>query len=253
MTGIMMNMMNNVGSASSPVYPSNNTWTGTTSGLQINYLNAPTASFNYWLDESGNGRNGTIYKTGTGTATYTSSNNGGLILGPSQATNMAMVANTSYNLAVPFTVEVIANITATSFWSTLFGNESYLASLGWMAYWASSTQISIGGVTSKYNLYNVTANSGAIRQFIITVDATPSLKLYINGTLQNSVSTGYNSAQSPAATGLNFGSRHPNAGTSGTPTDVAIGTYYQMRAYNIALSQAQVTANYNAVKTTYGI
>lgn len=249
MTGIMMNMMTNMARPVSPVVP--NVWTGTTTGLQLNYLNAPSSG-STWTDASGSGNNGTVYTAGTGAATYTTSNNGGLTLGPSQITNMAMIANTSYNLSVPFSVEVIANITATSFWATLFGNEVYNSGTGWFAYWSGSTSLTVGS-PSRTNIYTVTASTSAIRQFIITVDATPSLKLYINGTLQNPISTGYTLAPTAATTGLNFGSRHPNAGTAGTPNDCATGTYYQMRAYNIALSQAQVTANYNAVKTTYGI
>jgi hypothetical protein len=163
-----------------------------------------------------------------------------------------MIANTSYNLSVPFSIEVIANITANSFWATLFGNEVYNSGTGWFAYWGGSGSLTIGS-PSRTNIYSVSASTGNIRQFIITVDATPSAKLYINGTLQNAISTGYTVAPSAAASGLNFASRHPNAGNAGTPNDCAPGTYYQMRAYNIALSQAQVTANYNAVKTTYGI
>jgi hypothetical protein len=248
MTGIMMNLLN---SGVTIPYPSNNVWTGTTTGLQLNYLNAPSTG-STWRDESGNGLNASVYTAGTGSSTYVSSNNGGLTLGPSNITNMAMVANTGYNLSVPFSVEVIANITASSFWATLFGNENYNSALGWFAYWTSSTSITIGS-TSRTNIYTVTANASAIRQFIITVDATPTLNFYINGTLQIPVSTGYTVAPSTSTSGLNFASRHPNGGTTGTPNDCAPGTYYQMRAYNIALSQSQVTANYNAVKTTYGI
>lgn len=250
MTGIMMSAMNNNQAVGLP-YPNLNTWTGTTTGLQINYLNAPNSGTT-WLDASGNGRDGTIYKVGTGTSTYSSGNNGGIITGPSNNTNTSMVANTSYNLSVPFTVEVIANIAASSFWCSLFGNEYYSSNLGWFGYWNSSTTLLIGS-PGQLNSYNVTTNTGTIRQFIVTVDATPNLNLYINGTLQTPSSTGYTSAPSVASSGLNFGSRHPNTGDIGTPTDCANGTYYQMRAYDIALSQSQVTNNYDAVKSTYGI
>lgn len=248
MTGIMMSMMTNMHRAS-PVTP--NVWTGTTTGLQLNYLNAPSSG-STWTDASGSGNNGTVYTAGTGAATYTTNNNGGLTLGPSNITNMAMVANTSYNLSVPFSIEVIANITATSFWATLFGNENYNAGSGWFAYWSGSGFLTIGS-PSRTNGYAVTANTGTIRQFIITVDGTPSLNLYINGVLQSPSTSGYTVAPGTSTSGLNFGSRHPNAGNTGTPNDCATGTYYQMRAYNIALNQSQVTANYNAVKTTYGI
>jgi large repetitive protein len=228
-------------------------WTGTTTGLQLNYLNAP-GSGNTWTDASGNGRNGTVQYIGSGTKTYTASNGGGLVLGPTNNINAAMISST-YNLTVPFTVEVIVNTAPQTgaYWASLFGNDSYFSSLGWFAYWSNASTLAIGS-TSRMNLYNtVPSSTGAVRQFIVTVDGTPSAQLYVNGTLQTPISTGYGLAPSPASNGLNFGSRHPNAGTSNTPTDCMPGTYYQMRAYNIALNQSQVTANYNAVKTTYGI
>jgi len=215
----------------------------------MNLLNAPSSGIS-WTDVSGYGNNGTIIKTGTGSATYTSAHNGGLILGPSQITNMAMIA-TTYNLVVPFTVEVIVNLNPSAYWSSLWGNESYTASKGYLAYWSGSSLLSIGG-SAAANSYSISANTGNIRQIIVTVDATPSLKLYINGSLQTASQTLYANPGS-TSTGLNFGSRHPNAGTSSTPMDACVGTYYQMRVYNIALNQTQVTANYNAVKSTYGI
>ena len=245
MSGIMMSQMSNMATR----IP--NVWTGTTTGLQINYLNAPTSG-STWIDESGNSRNGTVYTIGTGSGTYASGNNGGLTFGPSNNTNAAMLANTSYNLSVPFSIEVVANISASSFWASLWGNENYNSSLGWIAYWTGSSTLNVGS-TSRSNQYTINASTGAIRQFIVTVDATPSANLYINGVLQTPAATGYTIAPSAATSGLNFGSRHPNAGTTGTPNDCANGTYYQMRAYNIALNQTQVTANYNAIKTLYGI
>lgn len=250
MSGILLSAMNNLPQSGSVVTP--NTWTGTTSNLQINYLNAP-ATGSTWTDASGNGRNGTVYTAGTGAATYTTNKNGGLNLGPTSTTNMAMVANTSYNLTVPFSVEVIADINAPNYWATLWGNENYNSGIGWFAYWQGSTNLSIGNST-RYNTYSVAAQGAGIRQFIVTADyLTATLKLYINGTLQSPTTAGYTTIPSQSASGMNFGSRHPNAGTTGTPYDCAPGTYYQMRVYNAELTQTQVTNNYNAVKTTYGI
>lgn len=227
-----------------------NTWTGTTTGLQLNLLNAPAAGTT-WTDASGNGNNGTVRTSGSGSATYTIVNNGGLTLGSSNLTNMAMVS-TGYNLSSAFTVEVVANITASGFWASLFGNDNYNSGTGYFGYWGSSTTFNLGS-SSRTNSYTVTANAGVIRQFTMVYDNTPSVKLYINGTLQTATSTGYSLAPTASTTGLNFGSRHPNDGTANTPNDCATGTYYQMRVYNIALSQSQVTDNYNAIKSTYGI
>lgn len=223
------------------------TWTGTTTGLQLNYLNAPISG-NTWIDASGNNRNGTVYKIGTGSAPYTSAKGGGLTFGPSVNTNASMLT-TSYNLSAPFTIEIVANLNSSSFWATLFGNEVFNSSLGWFAYWGGSTTLQIGS-TSRTNSYSVSANTGSTRHFVIVIDNTPSATLYINGSLINPTSTAYSLAPSVASNGLNFGSRHPNDGSSNVPTDSATGTYYQMRVYNIALNSTQVTNNYNAVKSS---
>jgi hypothetical protein len=55
-----------------------------------------------------------------------------------------------------------------------------------------------------------------------------------------------------------FGARHTNNGTGATDkmnnTNSALQpVFYQMRIYNTALSAADVTQNYDAVKGTYGI
>lgn len=222
-------------------------WTGTTTGLQLNLMNAP-ASGTTWTDLTGNGNVGTVRTIGSGTATYSSSTGGGLTVGSSINANAAMVS-TAYNPTVPFTIEMVTNVTSTSFWTSLFGAESYTAGNGWLAYWGGATSFTAGS-TSRINSYTLTANTGSTRHFVITVDATPSLKLYVNGVLQTPNSTGYNLTPTVANTGINFGSRHPNAGTTNTPNDCITGTHYQMRVYNIALNQTQVTANYAAVKSS---
>ena len=55
-----------------------------------------------------------------------------------------------------------------------------------------------------------------------------------------------------------FGARHTNAGTGATDKLNNVNSslypiFYQMRVYNKALSGSEITQNYNAIKTTYGI
>jgi hypothetical protein len=55
-----------------------------------------------------------------------------------------------------------------------------------------------------------------------------------------------------------FGARHTNAGTGATDkmnnsTTSLQPVFYQMRLYNRALSGAEVTQNFNAIKSTYGL
>ena len=216
----------------------------------MNLLTAPTSG-STWTDISGNGYNGTVYTTGTGSSTYTSSNGGGLTLGPSNATNMANIGTTYTLPTTNWTVEIVVDTQPTGYWAGLFGSEGYLAGTGHVAYWGAgtgSTAFTVGSPT-KANLYN-TANIPAtgLKHIVVTVGSN-TLKLYVNGTLITPTTSLYNA--SPASTGaaLQFGSRHPNAGTANTPFDATPGTYYQMRVYNAVLSQADVTTNYTASKS----
>lgn len=246
MTGIMMSVMNNAGTA----YPNNNVWTGTTTGLQMNLLNAPNTGTT-WRDDSGNGNNGTVRTAGTGSSTYSSGSNGGLTFASGGSTNAAYVT-TNLNMASGWTIEVVANFTPSSFPAYIFGNDFVNGGQGWWAYFYSSTIVRVGSV-SRENLFTVTANTGATRQFTMVFNTTPSIDFYINGTLQSAFSTSYGLAPTPATNGIYFNGRHPNDGSTNVPTETGTGTYYQMRAYNTALTSTQVTANYNAIKTTYGI
>ena len=62
---------------------------------------------------------------------------------------------------------------------------------------------------------------------------------------------GGSSSPTPSTAGFLFGARHTNGGTGAT--DYFKATYYQMRIYNTNISDADVTTNFNAIKTTYGL
>jgi len=245
MSGMMMSAI-----ASVPTGRGSNQWTGTTTGLELNLLNAPAAGTT-WYDVSGYGRNGTVRTFGTGSSTYSSGSNGGLTFAAGGSTNAAMIT-TNYNMVNGATVEVVANFTPSTFPAYVFGNDVVNSGLGWWAYFYSSTIFKVGSV-SRENLFTITANTGATRQFTFVFNTTPSIDFYINGALQSPFSSSYGLAPSPATNGIYFNSHHPADGSTNVPTDTGTGTYYQMRVYSTSLNQTQVTNNYNAIKTTYGI
>jgi hypothetical protein len=97
--------------------------------------------------------------------------------------------------------------------------------------------------------------SNSIRHWTFVINGT-SHSLYLNGTQTGTTQT--------RATGLFvtteflFGARHTNAGTGATDkmnnsTVANQPVFYQMRVYNKALSGSEITQNYNAIKSTYGI
>lgn len=203
-----------------------------TGGLVVNLLTAPTSG-TVWTDAKGS-YNGTITN-----GTYTSDSGGGIIL------NSGTVA-LNYNLGAKWTVEVVAKGQAVQqYWASLWGEEVW-GSKGWTCYAAQAgtftiTPASFGSPAS------LTATMTNINHYTISYDGT-NIRAYLNGTKQ---STTASAAPTVSTAGFLFGARHTNGGTGST--DFFKGTYYQMRIYNTNISDADVTTNFNAIKTTYGL
>ena len=188
------------------------------------------------------------------TPTYVSNNGGGIRL------NNANFSGTDY-ITVPYnatgntiTVEIVASFNPTSNWATIWGNENYNAGSGYFAYMANSTTIYYGRPTGGAS-ETITA-SNAIRHWTFVINGTTT-SLFLNGTQVGTSDTV--AAQTSFATGnFHFGARHTNDGTGATDkmnnsTAANYPVYYQMRVYNRALSGAEVTTNFNAIRNTYGL
>jgi hypothetical protein len=217
-----------------------------TSGLQVNLLSAP-ASGTTWTDASGNGRSATLQ----GSPSYVSNNGGGIKL------NNINSVGTDY-ISVPYniptstvTVELVASFNPTGFWATIWGNETYTAGSGYMAYMTASDGIRYG----RPNLptqETITA-SNDIRHWTFVINGTQH-SLYLNGSQVGTTDT--IAIQTLfQTTEFYFGARHTNSGVG--PADRMNNSnsalqpvFYQMRIYNKALSGAEITQNYNAVKGT---
>jgi hypothetical protein len=220
-----------------------------TSGLQFNLQTAPTSG-STWTDTSGNSRNATL----VGSPSYVSNNGGGIRLNNAN-TNGTDYISVPYNIASnTVTVEVVASFNPTSFWGVIWGNENYNANGGYLAYVDSATNIGYG-IPNGEILETIT-DSNAIRQWIFVINGTQA-SLFLNGSQIGTTATISN--QTIFATGdFYFGTRHLNDGTGSTDTinnsnSADYPVFYQMRVYNKALSGAEITQNYNAVKDTYGI
>jgi hypothetical protein len=213
-------------------------------------LRTAPSSGTSWSDVSGNGRNATLQ----GTPTYVSNNGGGIRL------NNASYTGTDY-ISVPYnftgstvTVEIVASFNPTSFWSTIWGNENYNAGSGYFAYMGNSTTIYYGRPTGGAS-EAITA-SNAIRHWTFVINGTTT-SLFLNGA-QVGTSDTVAAQTTFVSTEFLFGARHTNAGTGATDklnnsTAANYPVFYQMRAYNKALSGAEITSNFNAIKGTYGL
>jgi hypothetical protein len=218
------------------------------SGLQFNLATAPSTG-STWTDSSGNGRNATLQ----GSPSYVSINGGGIRL------NNPDNGGTDY-ISVPYniasntaTVEVVASFNPTSFWGTIWGNEIYDTSGGYLAYMPGSTDISYG-IPNSETAVTIT-ESNAVRQWIFVINGTQA-SIFLNGSQLGTTGTIGN--QTLFATGgFQFGSRfaaNDGTGFGDVMNNADLGpVFYQMRVYNKALSGAEITQNYNAIKGTYGI
>ena len=233
-------------------------WTSYQStGLKVFLQTAPSTGTT-WTDTSGNGNNATIITTGNGAYAYTSNLGGGITLTGDYGAGLNI---SGYNLATDggtYSVEVVASISSTNYWSSLFGNDDFTLNKGVVAYFGNASNFYISTPTSNgvYAPVSVATRQN-INQYIITVTGN-TVKFYLNGVSQaltdnTGGSPGFTASPGTPTNGLMIGGRHPNAGTAGVPYDCAGGTYYLVRVYNTLLSQTDVTTNYNTIKTTYGL
>ena len=243
MTGIMMSAMSHriVASAGSGIV---------TSGLQFNLQTAPTSG-STWTDSSGNGRNATLQ----GSPSYVSNNGGGIRLNNENNSGTDYIS-VPYNISLStVTVEVVASFNPDSFWGAIWGNEIYNDSGGYLAYVNSSTEISYG-IPNSETTETITA-SDAIRHWIFVINGTQA-SLFLNGSQVGSTDTTSNQTLF-ATNDFYFGARHNNDGigfggdTMNNSDSALFPVFYQMRVYNKALSGAEITQNFNAVKNTYGL
>ena len=243
MTGIMMSAMSHriVASAGSGIV---------TSGLQFNLQTAPTSG-STWTDSSGNGRNATLQ----GSPSYVSNNGGGIRLNNENYSGTDYIS-VPYNISLStVTVEVVASFNPDSFWGAIWGNEIFDTSGGYVAYVDGSTNISYG---IPYGETAVTiTESNAIRHWIFVINGTQA-SLFLNGSQIGTTGTIVNQTLF-ATNDFYFGARHNNDGigfggdTMNNSDSVLYPVFYQMRVYNKALSGAEITQNFNAVKDTYGL
>ena len=220
-----------------------------TSGLQFNLQTAPTSG-STWTDTSGNSRNATL----VGSPSYVSNNDGGIRLNNENGSGTDYIS-VPYNIVSnTVTVEVVASFNPTSFWGTIWSNEIYNTNGGYLAYMDNSTNLYYG-IPNNETTVTIT-DSNAIRHWIFVIDGTQA-SLFLNGSQIGTTATISN--QTIFATGdFYFGARHNNNGmafvdTMNNSNSADYPVFYQMRVYNKALSGAEITQNYNAVKDTYGL
>jgi hypothetical protein len=151
---------------------------------------------------------------------------------------------------------MVASFNSNTFWATIWGNENYNGGSGYMAYQYTATTMNWGKGTGSTAPATITA-SDSVRHWTWVVNGTSYL-LYLNGSQVGTTTTSSPAQTSFVNTEFLFGARHTNAGTGATDklnnsTVASQPVLYQLRLYDKALSAAEVTQNFNAVRGTYGL
>lgn len=155
--------------------------------------------------------------------------------------------NVGQNLqSTTFTVTVDANLnSAGSPWVVLWGNDSYTAQTGYVLYWNSTTNASLGIWQARFiNSTTPNITTAGRRVYTSVVDGL-NVAFYVNGTLINS-GTLTGSATTIPNNNFLIGARHSNSGTllPSNNLDNKGGIYYSAKVQGTALTAAQVVNEY---------
>ena len=169
--------------------------------------------------------------------------------GVTPSTDFPAVVDTKQSLGVTWTVEIVAELDFQQAWATLWGNESWDAGLGHLAY-MNGTNTLVVGAPNAGDQYTLADPVSTRAHWVFSHLDGSGVDVYRNGVLLTPDSTGY-SQPTPASNTLILGARHLNDGT-GT-ADYLAGNYLYTNIRNTALDAAGVTSAYNALKTAYGL
>jgi hypothetical protein len=231
-----------------------------TSGLVLN-LDASNASSypgsgTTWTDLSGNGNNmtmnGTVPINGSGQTKYFSYNG---------TSNFFQGVNNFTIISNAITISVVASITDMSQRTALLSKynayssiSGYVLEVGTIpGLWSNTMRWYAAGSGGESNDYRGTSalNQNQIYIFTLTYSqSTGAAAFYANATAVSADQVGSNAVASDWAQGAT-----PNL-TGDYGPGLGISSYmneYMVLVYNTALTSTQVTQNYNALKTRFGI
>ncbi len=191
-----------------------------------------------WTDLSGNGNNVTL----TNGPTYDSANGGGLVFnGTNQygSINAPLAGNTSFTLIFWFKSSSIS--TEQGLYDSGYATPSNVNPQGFLIeIYQSKLSYQVGNtfLQSTRTLLNNTTYCAAI---VKTYGSSGTF--YINGV----------SAGSTISVDANMTGASAKIGTFLTPSSYFVGRLYTTQVYNRALSAAEISQNFNALRGRYGL
>jgi len=149
-----------------------------------------------------------------------------------------------------FTVETWFKKTDTTYWSPVWACEVWNQSSGYLFYFEGNNvlELTTGGNLTGLLQVNTTGNMTDWRHLVLTIDGSNVATIYQNGvSLGSTTITPVGSIQKPLRLGARF-SNDGNGSADGRQTQSG-----GLRAYNRALSATEVSQNFNATRSKYGV
>ena len=213
-----------------------------TSGLVLNLDAGNTASYpgsgTTWTDLSGNGNNGTL----TNGPTYNSANYGSIVFDGSNDYVALPSIDTNSNFTLNFWVKSSSDGSPTIFSGNAASGYLQIRMYSSLSIYGGSISLVKSFVAELGNFGSSTATTlNSIHNITITKSGT-TFSAYVNGNFKNTLTV----AQTFTTTGQTLGINTSNS-------EPFSGNIYSFSYYNRALSAAEVSQNFNALRYRYGI
>jgi hypothetical protein len=194
-----------------------------------------------WTDVSNNNNNGTLPSS----SFYTGSNYGAIVFDGTY--NPVTLTQPSSSYIQNFTIQSwIAYEPSSSAYHSVLSTENFVNSAGWYygVHIINTNQIGyrIWKTNGSSYLWNglLHSTNGTYAMYTLTVSVQGSINAYVNTTNVNTLATD--------GTPLKYTGASPWFAAEGTKGNVPVLLFY-----NRALSQAEITQNFNALRGRYGI
>lgn len=223
-----------------------------TTNLFANYDAATGISGSTFNDSSGNGRNATLFGTPTTTTV-----NGTTILRLTSASSQYFGYTTGYGTSLDsaFTFDVWCQNLSSGTAGTLIGEwNNNTFNSGWtdaqMGF--NATQINCGVYNTGYATAQTGWNNSTWYNIVTTYNGAAGISTYVNA-VAGGTKSGAKSSPGGAGTFLSMGKSDGFGGYLNGVTNYFNGYIGAWKIYNRALTSTEVTQNFNALRSRYGV